>query len=284
VWKISTPPKPAPTSGTSSPHTAAPNVVVSHADPDHYNRIPNVLDDVTPTSIWQGGDPTRYTEANFPEWLEQEDDGAVVHRNFTPGFHNDGEPMGNDLSCGAASTFILTTNGTGSDNRQSLVLMIEFEDFTAIFTGDAEGPTETQARTNFDGNVKATVITSSHHGPPASTATAQRGRRRHRPRFWCRVPGIGSSIPGALPPTASPRSLRPRACGAVRERDGLHRFPDHPSPLRDRAERGYHPHLRWEIAGDGELHEVGGVWGEDRPLMSEPPPCDRRQMLTHEGK
>lgn len=32
------------------------------------------------------------------------------------------------------------------------------------FTGDAEGETENQARLNFDGNVKTTVLSGSHHG------------------------------------------------------------------------------------------------------------------------
>jgi beta-lactamase superfamily II metal-dependent hydrolase len=33
-----------------------------------------------------------------------------------------------------------------------------------VFTGDAEGVTESQAVTNFANNLKATVLTGSHHG------------------------------------------------------------------------------------------------------------------------
>jgi competence protein ComEC len=46
--------------------------------------------------------------------------------------------------------------------------MIEYEDFTVVFTGDAEGATENQAVRNYNEALKATVLTSSHHG--ASTA------------------------------------------------------------------------------------------------------------------
>jgi hypothetical protein len=39
---------------------------------------------------------------------------------------------------GSASTFVLTANTGTSRNAQSLVLMIEYQDFTAVFTGDAD--------------------------------------------------------------------------------------------------------------------------------------------------
>ncbi len=53
-------------------HTAAPNVVLSHPDSDHYSHIPNALDTVTVASVWQGGDPDGYTSANFPAWLAKQ--------------------------------------------------------------------------------------------------------------------------------------------------------------------------------------------------------------------
>jgi hypothetical protein len=63
-----------------------------------------------------------------------------------------------------ASSFVLTVNTGTAKNAQSLVLMIEYEEFSVIFSGDAEGSTEAQAIANFDGNVKTTVLTASHHG------------------------------------------------------------------------------------------------------------------------
>ena len=59
---------------------------------------------------------------------------------------------------------MLTVNTGQEKTTQSLVVMIEYHEFTAVFTGDAEGPTESQAITNFANNLKATVMTGSHHG------------------------------------------------------------------------------------------------------------------------
>jgi beta-lactamase superfamily II metal-dependent hydrolase len=145
----------------------APNAPKSHGDIDHYRWIPHILGEVGVKHIWQGGDPSTYGSDNFPQWIEgQEDRGAMIHQGFPVGWHNDGQPLDNDLSCGLASTFVLTVNSGagGSKNTDSLVLMIEYEDFTAIFPGDAVGITEEFAAANFAGAVKASVLSASHHG------------------------------------------------------------------------------------------------------------------------
>jgi hypothetical protein len=88
----------------------------------------------------------------------------MIHRHFPARWHNDGQPLRDELSCGLASTFVLTVNTGGSKNTDSLVLMIEYEDFTAIFSGDAVGITQEFAEANFRGAVKARVVSASHHG------------------------------------------------------------------------------------------------------------------------
>jgi hypothetical protein len=118
----------------------SPNVVLSHPDLDRYAHIPTALDNVTAASVWQGGDTDAYSSANFPTWLaKRQMGGAVLHRNFAAHFHNSRQPVSADLSCGAASTLVLTANTGSSNNAQSLLLMIEYEGYTAMFTGDAEG-------------------------------------------------------------------------------------------------------------------------------------------------
>ena len=157
-----------------SQHQAAPNVVLSHADLDHYSRIANTLDNLTVASVWQGGEPSEYNSANFPAWLaDQQNRGAALHQNFSAHFHNNRLPVSADLSCGNASTFVLTANTGTSKNAQSLVLMIEYEDFTVMFSGDAEGDTEAQAVTNFDNSLRATVMTASHHGASTFGSNSQ---------------------------------------------------------------------------------------------------------------
>jgi competence protein ComEC len=162
-----------------SQHSEAPNVVLSHGDEDHYDHIPGVLDDVTVASVWLGGSPEEYTEGGFPAWLAMQDE-ETIRQNFPAHWHNDREPLGDDLSCGDASTYVLTVNTGTAKNARSLMVMIEHHAFTVVFTGDAEGSTEARALQNFNGSLKATVMTSSHHGadtegsnsPKWATATA----------------------------------------------------------------------------------------------------------------
>ena len=184
-------------------HQAAPNVVVSHPDPDHYNYIANGLDNLTVASVWQGGNPSAYTSGTFAAWLaDQESRGAVLHRNFPPRFHNNRQPVSADLPCGTASTFVLTANTGASDNAQSLVLMIEHEDFTAVFTGDAEGPTEAQALNNFANSLKATVMTASHHGASTFASNSQ---------TW-----VDATAPAVLISSAGNRFFHPRCLATQR--------------------------------------------------------------------
>lgn len=84
-------------------------------------------------------------------------------------FHNDQFEMDDQLSCGDASVFILTVHSgeasIGSEkNADSLVLSIDYDEFSVILAGDAEAVTESQAIENYDGAVKTTVIAGSHHG------------------------------------------------------------------------------------------------------------------------
>jgi beta-lactamase superfamily II metal-dependent hydrolase len=141
-----------------------PLVVLSHADVDHFSHVAEVVGNTPVAQIWQGGDPAEYASDGFPAWLAaQRKGGANVRNRFAKNFHNDGEPV-EELSCGEASSFVLTVNTGEAKNAQSLVLMIEYDEFAVTFSGDAAGTTEAQAIANFGGNVKSTVLTASHHG------------------------------------------------------------------------------------------------------------------------
>ncbi len=160
--------------GILSNHTAAPNVVLTHGHEDHYNWIPTILADRMIGHFWRGGVADRYSLADFPTWLdEQSIDDERLHEGFEPDWHNDGEPIGDELSCGLASTFVLNVNTVGSTSANSLMLMIEYGDFTAIFPGDAPGITEDKARANFAGALKATVLAGSHHGASSHNSNDQ---------------------------------------------------------------------------------------------------------------
>lgn len=148
-------------------HGTSPNVVLSHADYDHYAFIPAVMQGRTASNIWMGGKTSEYSGNDFPAWLlEQRRAGANVHEALERNYSVD-VPLDTDLNCGLASTYVLNANidtSDGSKNNDSLVLLIEYGDFRIIFTGDAEGSTEDQIRANYEPDVQTTVLTGSHHG------------------------------------------------------------------------------------------------------------------------
>ena len=145
-------------------HDVDPNLVVSHGDTDHINYLDSIFDNVTAAHIWQGGFPDDYVQSFKDLLVAQDGSGADLHQNLATHFHNDQSPIDSHLSCGTASVHILTVNSGSPKNARSLVLSIDYNDFSAVFTGDAEASTERQAIENFDGAVKTTVLSGSHHG------------------------------------------------------------------------------------------------------------------------
>ena len=144
--------------------TGLPNIVVSHADRDHYSLIPKVFEGYQVSQIWLGGSAQDYSRDMGP-WIENQlAGGAELHHELDRDYFNQGNPIGDNLSCGLASTYILTVNSGRTKNDMSLVLGIQYGDFSAIFAGDASGLTEQQAIENLQGEVDATVLTASAHG------------------------------------------------------------------------------------------------------------------------
>ena len=150
------------------PHSARPNLVISHPHKDHYAWIADVLKNVQTQNIWLGGKRSGYGSWGFSDWLiKQVANGATVFNDqvIDADFHNDGAPMADsELSCGNALVYTLTVNTGPSPNSKSHILEIRYNDFGATFTGDAEGKTENKAVENYTGNVKTTVLSASHHG------------------------------------------------------------------------------------------------------------------------
>jgi beta-lactamase superfamily II metal-dependent hydrolase len=141
-----------------------PNVVISHADKDHIDYMDSILDTVQAAHIWTGGADVDYTAAFNTLITTQIDGGAHPHRELDNDFHNDQFEIDEHLSCGDASVFMLTVNSGDDPNGNSLVVSIDYNEFSAILAGDAEGVTEKQAIANYDGAVKATALAGSHHG------------------------------------------------------------------------------------------------------------------------
>ncbi len=165
-------------------HSVQPNLVLSHGDKDHYGYLDSILDTVQVAHVWQGGAPNDY-----PSWFRQllttqEQGGATLHQSLERHFHNDEQPMGAELSCGDASVYILTVNSGSTPNGNSLMLSIEYGEFAAVFTGDAEASSERRAIQNFGGALKTTVLSGSHHGADTHGSNGSSKQAGGDPSEW----------------------------------------------------------------------------------------------------
>lgn len=204
-----------------SDHETDPNVVISHPHTDHYDLIPEILADIQTQNIWLGGDESGYSAAGFPDWrAAQEIGGAELHVGHPADFHNDEQPMDPEvLGCGLAGVFSLTVNSGDGANPNSHVMEIRYGDFGATFTGDAEGITEEQADANYDGNVKTTVLSASHHGASSHGSNGS---------DW-----IDSTDPEIVIFSSGPRFGHPRCNIVERYEEKLAEAPPHPTHCGD---------------------------------------------------
>jgi beta-lactamase superfamily II metal-dependent hydrolase len=192
-------------------HPVPANVVISHPRVDHYNWIPGVLENTDIESIWLGGERNRYS-AYMKKWIaDKGTEGVQVNRGapLPPEWHNNRKPLGADLSCGLADTYVLTVNTGDNDTSKSLILMVEYASFRAIFSGDAQGQTEDSAIRNF-GEVSTTVLAASNHGAES---------RRSNNAAWAQA-----TSPSIVVYSAGSRHGHPRCVAVNSYRDNVRLF------------------------------------------------------------
>ena len=134
--------------------------------------------------------------------------------------------------------------------------MIEYEDFTAVFTGDAEGETEAQAINNFDSALKATIITASHHGASTFASNSQDWATAMAPEVLISSAGNRFFHPrcAATNRFTSLAATKSMTCGVAAPARTRHPAPSR--ALCDRGERRSHRDLEGSIAGHSGLHAV----------------------------
>ena len=140
-------------------------VVMSHSDADHSNYVPDIFANPEQIrSVWMGGNFAKYPAA-VQNWArEMHQSGVLIYQGFAAGFHNDGRSV-QELSCGTASSFILTVNSAQGANDASLMLALKYGETKWIFPGDATGVAQETARSNYpEGALVSTVVAASHHG------------------------------------------------------------------------------------------------------------------------
>ncbi len=138
----------------SKSYLALPIVVVSHPDTDHSNYISEIIKKRGAEFIWLGGDTNAY------HWVN---DTKIASK----GFFKEESGKKNELTCGNASVEILTVNAGKTNNDQSMVLRIQYKNFSATMTGDATGKTLENIKDKFRNKpdqLATTLLSAPHHG------------------------------------------------------------------------------------------------------------------------
>ena len=150
------------------------DVIISHPDQDHYNYLSTVLKDKYAHEVWLGGIWCNYKEGgdngdkDFLAWLsKQEKNDVKIIKYLDKHWHRKLDTV----SCGDADVSVLTVNSSDKKpiddrkNGNSLVLAVNYENFSAIFPGDAEGVTERKAISNYGSDkLDVDLLSASHHG------------------------------------------------------------------------------------------------------------------------
>jgi competence protein ComEC len=134
--------------------------VVSHVHADHLGGLPSVMDRVHPALVVEPG--ADVTDPRYAAWL-----GRLLAEHTAWHAMRTGEQVTLD---GVRLTALHPTpgwKGWGQDvNEDSLVLLLEFGDFQALFAGDAGFPAESAMA----GHLRPVdVLKVGHHGSRGST-------------------------------------------------------------------------------------------------------------------
>ena len=170
--------------GIFNQYEAAPIVIVSHGDRDHYRYIPSVMGDRIASAVWFGGRRGGYS-SEMRDWFGYQDDNGVDviggFDSLTAGFSNSGRSCSGSAMWPCVDQSADGQRGT-TKNAGSLVVRIEHGDFSVTLTGDATGETENRAIENF-AELETTLLAGSHHGASTEGSNGQGWADATRPHI-----------------------------------------------------------------------------------------------------
>ncbi len=137
--------------------------VATHSHSDHIGGMSHILYNFTPVNFIYPA-----YKSNSSDWyslLDTCDELGISYSTPTPG---------NTFSVGGATLTVLSPYKDANYdnlNNQSLVIRLDYEDTSFIFTGDAEKQVERELlKSNF--NLEADVLKCGHHGSSTSSSEA----------------------------------------------------------------------------------------------------------------
>lgn len=140
-------------------------LIVSHPDADHYNLLPEVLDEISIGQAWYVADRTDYADKELFDWLNTTP--AAASRLTAEYF--DPEARANpNINCGPAKVWILAAaveHPASRKNAMSIVVMVRLGNFEAVITGDATHATENIIMSRYSASwLDIDVLRAGHHG------------------------------------------------------------------------------------------------------------------------
>jgi competence protein ComEC len=148
-------------------------LIITHPDTDHYNKLKDAIGDIPVDKAFWVGTKEDYNKT-FWKWFNTDLKASRTRLEFDD-FNLPTSPNTN-IDCGEAEVFILAADVTANKsvkNATSIVVMIRYNSFEAIFTGDATHATENVILDRYDNSwLDIDLLKIGHHGS-LSTSTSK---------------------------------------------------------------------------------------------------------------
>lgn len=147
-------------------------LIVTHPDADHYNLLPQVLDEIVVDQAFWTGYESDYANAAFQNWFFN---GSIRRIHLTETDYDDEQRPNAEIQCGGATVYLLAAGviaAESSKNALSIVLMIRYGEFEAVFTGDATIATEKVILERYSTDwLDIDLLKIGHHGSNATSTS-----------------------------------------------------------------------------------------------------------------
>lgn len=148
--------------------------MVTHPDKDHYNLLPDVLAGVDVGHVYMVGPPSEHDADDVDTWLAAFSASKRTELSQTT-FDPAGTPN-SAITAGDADVYVLAGNIQATDspvNARSIVLLVDYDDFQVILTGDATFDTEETILSRYnDAWLDVAVLKLGHHGSSTTSTSA----------------------------------------------------------------------------------------------------------------
>lgn len=147
-------------------------LIVSHPDADHYNLLPEVLDQISIGQAWYVADRADYADEQVFDWINTTP--AAATRLRADYFDPQTRPNPK-INCGPAKVWILAAaveHPASRKNAMSIVVMVRLGDFEAVITGDATHATENTIMARYPASwLDIDLLRAGHHGSLATSTS-----------------------------------------------------------------------------------------------------------------